>query len=253
MTKLLNRGLNFAVLPMKLDITQVLVDFRDFERRVLWKEFWHGTESEKEEKEKIFKEEKTNRPRDHATPEGLKTFLSSIKSELMDPRNRNKEKCNLPVEELNALKELVKLEVEQKIIIKPNDKGAGLMIMDFDKYLEACIKHLTSKLKKENGEEIHYYRKLEDKERHNSAMKIKTILDEGLEKGYISKEEHKAMDPKDKDPAKFYVNFKVHKQHKRNEAPPPRPIVSGSGSMCENTGKFIQHHIKHVAKKHEGR
>ena len=251
MKKLLNRGLNFAVLPLKLDITQVLTDFRQFERRVLWKEFWHGTESEKEEKEKIFKTEKTNRPRDHVTPEGLKTFLGSIKSELMDHRNRNKEHCNLPIEELNALKELVKLKKEQQIMIKPNDKGAGLMIIDFKEYIEACYNHLNAKLEKENGEEVFYYKKLEDKERHTAINKIKEVLDEGLEKKYISKEEYKAMDAKDKDPAKFYVNFKVHKSHEKNKAPPVRPIVSGSGSMCENTGKFIQHHIKHIANKHE--
>ena len=32
MNKLLNRGLNFAVLPLKLDLTEVLVDFKRFER-----------------------------------------------------------------------------------------------------------------------------------------------------------------------------------------------------------------------------
>ena len=38
MDKLLNRGLNFSVLPDKLDITQVLVDWKRFERTmvVVW-------------------------------------------------------------------------------------------------------------------------------------------------------------------------------------------------------------------------
>ena len=43
-------------------------------------------------------------------------------------------------------------------------------------------------------------------------------------------------------------NFKVHKEHKH--IPPPRPITSGSGSMTENIGTFIEYHIKNIAAKH---
>ena len=43
MEKVLNRGLNFCVLPLKLDLTQVLVDFKQFERTISWQEFWHNS------------------------------------------------------------------------------------------------------------------------------------------------------------------------------------------------------------------
>ena len=33
--------------------------------------------------------------------------------------------------------------------------------------------------------------------------------------------------------------------------PPPRPIISGSGSMTENIGIYVDHNIKHMANKHE--
>ena len=39
MEKLLNRGLNYCVLRQKLDLTQILVDFKRFERSALWREF----------------------------------------------------------------------------------------------------------------------------------------------------------------------------------------------------------------------
>ena len=71
-----------------------------------------------------------------------------------------------------------------------------------------------------------------------AVLKIKEILDEGLEKGILSKDEHRAMEAKHKDPAKFYMNFKVHKEHAVNTAPPPRPIISGSGAMSENIGNI---------------
>ena len=64
-----------------------------------------------------------------------KTFLNAVKSELTDPRNRNKEACNLPVDELNALKEFIKLQKDRVIVIKACDKGAGIMIFNFNEYL----------------------------------------------------------------------------------------------------------------------
>ena len=42
--KVLNRGLNFFILPLKLDITQVLADFRRFEITLAWQEFLFGVE-----------------------------------------------------------------------------------------------------------------------------------------------------------------------------------------------------------------
>ena len=33
-------------------------------------------------------------------------------------------------------------------------------------------------------------------------------------------------------------------------APPPRPIISRSGSFTENLGVFVEHYIKYIANKH---
>ena len=60
MDKLLNRGLNFFVLPYKLDLTQTLVDEKKFERAVIWTEFWHGRDEELDREIPIFKQEKYN-------------------------------------------------------------------------------------------------------------------------------------------------------------------------------------------------
>jgi hypothetical protein len=105
MTNLLNRGFNFSILPLKLDLTQVLVDFRRFERSVIWHEYFYGTEIESGSGGKIFKSSKTNLPKNYKSPDGLKTYLGSVKSELMDHRNRNNKPCNLPQDEIQALKE----------------------------------------------------------------------------------------------------------------------------------------------------
>jgi hypothetical protein len=95
MRNLLNRGFNFSILPLKLDLTQVLVDFKRFERSIIWHEFFHRTENDGDFKGRIFKSSKSNLPKNYKSPEGLKTYLSSIKSEIMDHRNRNNVECNL--------------------------------------------------------------------------------------------------------------------------------------------------------------
>ena len=74
-------------------------------------------------------------------------FLCAVKSEITDPRNRNETKCNIPPEEVAALKEVIRLQKERIITIKACDKGAGIIILDFVEYIEACDRHLASKTK----------------------------------------------------------------------------------------------------------
>ena len=114
MEALLNRGLNFAVLPLKLDITQVLVDWKRFERTMIWREWWFGCETVDNIKEPIFKTKKSNLPKNYKMPNGLRTYISAVRSEIIDPKNRNKVESNLTFEEQQALKDLVKLRREKK-------------------------------------------------------------------------------------------------------------------------------------------
>ena len=65
-----------------------------------------------------------------------------MKSELMDPKNRNKTQRNLPELDFEALKELVKIQEERKIVVKPCDKGAGIMIPNFEDYLNLLNTHI---------------------------------------------------------------------------------------------------------------
>ena len=55
MDKLLNRGLNFGVLPNKLDMTQIEVDLKRLERGVVWKEYLHGKDHQEPYKENMFR------------------------------------------------------------------------------------------------------------------------------------------------------------------------------------------------------
>ena len=91
----LNRGLKLANLPPKLDVTQVLTDFRRFERSMVWNKFWFGRETEEPYEKPLFQKKKHNFPRNYRSPKGLQDYLAAVKSDIMDPHNRNKVKSNL--------------------------------------------------------------------------------------------------------------------------------------------------------------
>ena len=226
-------------------MTQINVDLKRFKRAAIWNEFWFDRESE-DQTDLIFKKEKDNLPKNHTVPEDLKTFLSAVTSEIQDPRNRITEKSNLPHDEQQALKELVKLQKEKHIVIKACDKGAGIIILDYSEYVKACYKHLTSSQSEGNP----YYTQVDALEVERSKAQIESTLLEALKDNIISQDEFHAMNPKDKEPGRFYCNFKVHKKHEHGQTPPERPIISGSGSLTEGIGMYVNHHIKETGTKH---
>ena len=184
----------------------------------------HGRE-DSINKERIFKINKNNSPKNHKTPDDLKVYLEAAKWELIDNKNRIKTERNMPSEEVKAIKELIQLQKDRLITIKPCNKGAGIIILDFQEYLRACTDHLNSKQLQTNRESVIHYEKVNSSVVQEAKSKIKSIWDEGYDNLIISKEEYEAMDPTDKNPSKFYCTFKVHENHKEGEAPPERPII----------------------------
>ena len=61
-------------------------------------------------------------------------FCHAVKSEILDTENSNKIRPNLPHGELTALKELISLQRNRVITLKPCDKGAGIIILKFELY-----------------------------------------------------------------------------------------------------------------------
>ena len=89
------------------------------------------------------------------------------------------------------------------------DKGAGLIILDFENYMKACHEHLESET--ENGGK--YYIPVTDRALITAMDKLEKILQEGVENEHITREEYDAMLSSDMNPGKFYSIFKIHKAH----------------------------------------
>ena len=95
-----------------------------------------------------------------------------------------------------------------------------------------------------------HYKKMYDLELDRAKVKIQNTLKEVLDSTIISEKKLKAMDPDDKQPCQFYCNFKIHKQHTHFTTPPPRPIISGSGSITENIGIYVDNQIHEFSTQH---
>ena len=88
MNTLLNQGFSFTVLPLKLDLTEVLVDFRRFERLAIWHEFFFGKEKDANYEVPIFKRNKTNLSKNYTTPKEFKTFFGCHKIRNIGPKEQ---------------------------------------------------------------------------------------------------------------------------------------------------------------------
>lgn len=250
MLKLLNRGLNFCIKPLNVNTTKLLCDFKKFERKCLWKEFFYN-EEEKEYTEPIFKKEKTNIPKNHATPRPLQIFLNSVENNLQDKSLWNKalldpKRSNISKEEFKALQNLIKLQKDRVITIKPADKGAGIIICNFSDYVETCESHLNATQAQPNGPPLPYYQHTSQEHLNATIKHISRIVKEGKENDYITENEAQAMTPNECKPSRFYMLYKVHKPHTVGSLPPGRPIISTSGSCTENIAKYLDHQVKHL-------
>ena len=107
MENVLNRGLKFAIIPHKLDITQVLTEFRRFERTMVWTEFGFGKPQGEQYEPPLFKQKKSNFPRNNRPHKNLQDYLAAVRSKIMDPKNCHTVKSNISEWEKEALKELV--------------------------------------------------------------------------------------------------------------------------------------------------
>ena len=84
------------------------------------------------------------------------------------------------MQNLEALKGLINLQKERQIVIKACEKGAGIIILDFNEYLRACYQHLKSKISPGNP----YYSEVNILDIEKSKTEIQGILKEALEKKY---------------------------------------------------------------------
>ncbi len=153
------------------------------------------------------------------------------------------EKQNLTIREKRAIKELQK---NNKLVIKPADKGNAVVLMNKEDYLWEGKRQLEVK---------DHYKPLTAPIYTQTALEIRNILGEMCDKGVISGEQKNYLlgsgTPR---PRRFYLLPKIHKDpgswSKAFKIPPGRPIVSDCDSESYYTAEFIEYFLGPISQKH---
>ena len=233
--------------------TEVEADFRQWERGMRWTEFWHEEEEDSAEdednwdrSEQIFqnRSKKTNLPRNHSVPQSLMSCIMATKYDVLGSSLR-KVRTNIAPELRAAGQDLVTLQRERVIVVKPSDKTGGVCVLDFEDYKTAMDDKLQEKFLDINGEEKLKYVKTTEKDLKSQWTAVKTIVDEGVRAGYIGDEDATTMVPEKPKPGRLYGVVKDHKRVvEGSNIPPLREVVSGSGSNTEYLSAYVDHHSK---------
>ena len=140
--KLLSKGLSFCPTPHKIDWIELKTDLSDFARRLRLKENFYGRESSEyynPEDDNPFKRKSTWTPDKNREPT-LDLFIHLITKDILNTKPL-KIADNLTKQEREALKNLTE---RNDIVIKPEDKGKAIVIMDTERYKAECFRQLNN-------------------------------------------------------------------------------------------------------------
>lgn len=249
-TKLLDRGLKYIPTYRFQPTLRIYETQSRLLRNLKLKDYFSYKQQQQNNfdyKRKTFKEPSTWTPADHKvssnTLETVHDVVTSterliknckIDRGLITLRNQTN---NLPAAERAALKNLIK---NDKIIIKPADKGSATVIMNKTDYIAEAHRQLYNEK---------YYRRLDGPIFEQNVPKINTVLENLLFYGYIDNDQLSYLRARETDRGRiFYLLPKIHKPLAKwpnlGKMPEGRPIVSDCNSesyrVCEYIDSFLQ-------------
>ncbi|GAA6106737.1 uncharacterized protein LOC105009030 isoform X1 [Tachysurus ichikawai] len=220
------------------------VQVTEYHRRLKIISFF-GTDNAEEQSDKLpFTNKSGWEPPPRKIPQTLKDLIQLDKTTV---RNffltNNSQPSNLTDLERRAIKSL---KNNKSIIIKPADKGNGVVIMDRSEYVQEALRQLNNP---------QYYKKLDQPIYVESIPIIQDKIKTLLGRGTINRRQATYLrgDPTPR-PRQFYLLPKIHKPQTSwptPSTPPGRPIVSDCGSESYRTAEFLDYYLNPLSTKHD--
>ena len=180
---LLSKGLGF--IPARgVPTTQVMAELREWERLMRLREFWHNNSGgERDRREAIDDQlKKSNWTPPKGRDPSLDLYIEEVTKDILASLSSRRER-NLSRGEEEALK---RLPDDDKIVIRPADKGSGIVFLNSEDYWH--------RLQEEVGDSS-TYRQTEGEQTKAVSKKVKALADRLLSKGYIGRHHHKYLTP----------------------------------------------------------
>jgi len=221
--RVLSYGLTF-VPSRKLNLTKLLTDLTEWERRMRLREFFHDNEKncKAEENEKS---SKTWTPSCGREP-WLDLYIQTVKEDIVK-NIKTRFKKNLSKREEVALKNLL---LDDSIVIRPADKGSGVVVLDAEDYEESLKKEL---------EDCSTYCRIDNDITQEVCKRVNKLLRNLRNDGVITKDLEKHMTIKTVSAGKLKGNPKIHKPSR-----PMRTIVSSRNHPTEGIAKLAEVELK---------
>ena len=195
------------------------------------REYFFGQDKKEEKPEEKFIEKKKS----EFTPEKgrdtwLDTYIEVVKSDVIAGLTKAKT-LNLSKQENTAMHELLH---NDKIVIRPADKGSGIVIVNREDY----ISKLREEMKNSDS-----YQETEGNRADKAVKDVKKLVNRMYREGAISKDMQQYLIPRYPRAGELKGNTKLHKQ-----GAPMRTIVNGINTATERLAEVAEHELNEFAK-----
>ena len=163
----------------------------------------------------------------------LDVFKNLVCKDLEDLRIKN-------VRDSHHIKKGIKsLELRNDIVIRPADKGGGLVVLSKTYYQEEMTRLLS---------DSDTYLLLRGDPMVHFKNELHSLVEKGKQEGVLNKKKSSYLDP-------FYcrtpIIYFLPKLHKNSERPPGRPIVNGIDSVTSRLGQYLDYFLQPLVSKME--
>ncbi|CAN7943058.1 unnamed protein product, partial [Ixodes hexagonus] len=160
----------------------------------------------------------------------IDNYIQAVRNDIFNSlSHRNTRKGNLSKREQQVLNNL---KSREDIIIRPADKGGGIVVMNRADYIGEASRQLDN---------VDFYQRLPDDPTQRFVTIINRTLQDLRNENKISVDHYNYLKSRNPHPGVFYLLIKVHKPNN-----PGRPIISGIGTPTEQISEFVDHAIKHI-------
>ena len=124
------------------------------------------------------------------------------------------------------------LEDKKNVVIRPADKGGGVVVLDKEFYCTQLSNMLS---------DTSTYRKLASDPTEPYKVQLDPLVDWGYHTGALNLKEKKYLAPS---ACRIPVIYTLPKIHKNEIIPPARPIVNGIGSVTARLGEYLDRFLQ---------
>ena len=229
---LLGLGLKFVPTNQKIDMTELIADVKEWERRMRLREFFFD-QNEKEDvltddqkQYNFIKKKKSNWTPPTGRSEWLDLYLKLVKNDIIFGV-KQKYRINLNRAEEEALQALLS---DQSIVIRPCDKSSGVCVINTEDYVHKIENEL---------QDSSTYKQVEKDLTEEITKKVEKTVNKLRKKNYITDDIKRYMLPRNVSQGSVKGNPKMH-----NENAPLRLIISGINHPTENIAEFAEKELE---------